>query len=79
MADAGTIVTVGLFFIVLPLWIVLHYVTACKKSKMFSPEDEQTLTDLYRLAEKLEERVRVMERILDDEVPDWRSRRYDEV
>ncbi len=79
MSDPGTIVTVGLFFIVLPLWIVLHYVTAWKKSKMLTPEDEQTLTDLYRLAEKLEERVRVMERILDDEVPDWRNRRYDEV
>lgn len=79
MSDPGTIVTVGLFFIVLPLWIILHYVTAWKKSRVLTPEDEQTLSDLYRLAEKLEERVRVMERILDDEVPDWRSRRYDEV
>lgn len=79
MSDPGTIVTFGLFFIVLPLWIVLHYVTAWKKSKILTPEDEQTLSDLYRLAEKLEERVRVMERILDDEVPDWRNRRYDEV
>ncbi|RMF17582.1 MAG: envelope stress response membrane protein PspB [Alphaproteobacteria bacterium] len=68
-----------MFFIVIPLWIVLHYATAWKKTKMLSPEDEATLGELRRTAEKLEERLKVMERILDDEIPDWRSRYHDRI
>lgn len=79
MEDPGNLAIIGLFFIVIPLWIVLHYATAWKKTKMLSPEDEATLDELRRTAEKLEERLKVMERILDDEIPDWRSRYHDRI
>lgn len=63
--------------LVLPLWLILHYVTKWKKDKTITPEDEYVLGDLRSNAERLEQRLAVMERILDDEVPDWRQRAND--
>ncbi|PCI59910.1 MAG: envelope stress response membrane protein PspB [Kordiimonadales bacterium] len=60
--------------VVIPLWIIFHYVTKWKAMKGFTPEDEASLTDLRNSADRLEDRLRTMERIMDDEVPDWRSR-----
>lgn len=71
------LLVIGLVFVIAPLWLIFHYATVWKRSKGLSAEDEATLEDLRRTAEKLEERLAVMERILDDEVPDWRSRRHD--
>lgn len=66
-----------LMVVVVPLWLILHYVTKWKQNKAITPEDESTLADLRDNAEKLERRLHVMERILDDEVPDWRQRSHD--
>lgn len=63
--------------IVLPLWIIFHYITRWKAMKGISAEDEASLGDLRTSADRLEERLRTMERIMDDEVPDWRSRYHD--
>ena len=62
---------------VLPIWIVFHYITVWKRDKTITPEDESSLGDLRQSAEKLERRIAVLERILDDEIPDWRQRRHD--
>ena len=59
------------------LGLVLHYSTKWKAMKGLSAEDEQTLEDLRGEAEKMERRLDSLEHILDDEVPDWRSRRHD--
>jgi len=67
------IVPMTILFVILP-WIVFHYVTKWKAMKGFTPEDEASLTDLRNSADRLEDRLRTMERIMDDEVPDWRSR-----
>ena len=75
--DAEIVPLIILMGFVLPLWIVFHYITKWKKDKNITPEDEHMLTDLRRNAEKLEQRLISMERILDEEVPDWRSRRHD--
>jgi phage shock protein B len=55
-------------------WMSLHYVTMWKKDKIISPEDGVNLSEIRRVAERLEERLKVMERILDSEIPDWRSK-----
>jgi len=67
------IVPMTILFVILP-WIVFHYVTKWKAMKGFTPEDEASLTDIRNSADRLEDRLRTMERIMDDEVPDWRSR-----
>jgi len=67
-------VPILLVVVVIPLWIIFHYVTKWKAMKGLTAEDEESFTDLRRASDRLEERLRSMERILDTEVPDWRSR-----
>jgi phage shock protein B len=57
-----------------PLFIVLHFITKWKQSREISAGDEQMLEDLWRLAQRLEERLESLETILDSELPDWRKK-----
>ncbi|SDE59636.1 MULTISPECIES: envelope stress response membrane protein PspB [Kordiimonas] len=71
------VVPILLLVIVAPLWIIFHYITKWKQMKGITAEDEASLGDLRTAADRLEDRLRTMERIMDDEVPDWRSRHHD--
>lgn len=66
----------GILFMVIiaPLIIIFHYTTKWKQSKTLTSEDEKILTELWDSAERIEERIRNIERILDTEAPDWRTR-----
>jgi len=63
--------------IVVPLWIIMHYVTTWKKQSGITAEDQDVLSTLKKNSEKLEQRLDIMERILDEEVPDWRHKSHD--
>jgi len=56
--------------IVAPIWIIAHYVTRWRLAKTLSPEDEKQFAELWRLAERMEERIDSIERILESEGPD---------
>ena len=71
------IAIIAVIFVAFPA-VILHYLTEWKKMKTISADDEASFGDLHNLANKLDERLRTMERILDDEIPDWRSRYYDQ-
>jgi phage shock protein B len=51
--------------IVAPIWIIAHYVTRWRLAKTLSPEDEKQFAELWRLAERMEERIDSIERILE--------------
>lgn len=60
--------------VVAPLWIIQHY---RHKSKETARADAITDSDLARMAEtarRLEDRITVLEQILDREAPGWRTR-----
>jgi phage shock protein B len=59
---------------VLPLIIVLHYMTKWKESKGLSREDEKMLEEIWESAQKMETRINALETILDAQAPDWRRR-----
>ena len=63
-----------LITVCLPLWIIFHYLTKMKTSKGLSPEDEKMLSEVWESANKMQERINTLERILDIESPDWRRR-----
>ena len=63
-----------LLMIVLPIWIIAHYGTRWRTSKAISSADETLLADLWESARKMEDRIRNLERILDEDSPDWRER-----
>jgi phage shock protein B len=66
--------------IVAPLWICFHYVTKWKQMKQAGAGEGQTvveLKDLRRMreiADRLEERIQSLERILNADNPQWRAR-----
>jgi phage shock protein B len=55
--------------IVAPIWIIAHYVTRWRMAKTLSPEDERQFGDLWQIAERMEQRIDSIERILDAEAP----------
>jgi phage shock protein B len=63
-----------LVIVVLPLWLVFHYVTKWKALKQTGQIDGQTLGSLWNNAQKLEDRVKALETILDAEAPGWRNK-----
>jgi phage shock protein B len=68
------VIPILLITVCLPLWIIFHYVTKMKMSKGLSPEDEKMLSEVWESANKMQERINTLERILDIEAPDWRKR-----
>lgn len=68
------VIPVLLLTICLPLWIVFHYLTKMKTAKGLTREDEQMLSEIWESTNRMEERIKTLERILDIEAPEWRSR-----
>jgi phage shock protein B len=60
--------------IVAPLAIILHFVTRWKQSREISGDDEQLLEELYEQSQRMEDRLATLEKILDDELPEWRKK-----
>ncbi|KZB52655.1 envelope stress response membrane protein PspB [Thalassospira xiamenensis] len=65
-----------------PVWVVFHYITLWKRMKAeqqkSSPEhvakEKEIVAMLKGRAERLENRVETLERLLDAEVAEWRNR-----
>ena len=57
-----------------PLFIILYFITEWKRSREISGGDEKLLEDLWRLSQRLEERMESLETILDGEMPEWRRK-----
>ena len=68
------VVPILLITVCFPLWIVFHYVTKMKTSKGLTVEDEKMLSEVWESTNRMEERIKTLERILDIEAPNWRGR-----
>jgi phage shock protein B len=66
----------GILFltIVVPIWLVTHYVTKWKMAKGLSAQDEELLEDLWNSAKSMEGRVATLETILEKSPEMGRSR-----
>jgi len=66
----------GIIFlvVVVPTWMHYHYGRDRKRGPVAAPTDDGELIALRDTAARLEERVRTLERVLDAEAPDWRSK-----
>lgn len=58
----------------LPLWIIFHYITKWKTAKGLTTEDEKMLKEIWDSTNRMEDRIKTLERILDVEAPHWRGR-----
>jgi len=60
--------------IVAPIWLVLHYRSKGQVNQGLSEEEYIQLSDLSEMADKMAERIKTLEAILDAETPEWRSK-----
>ncbi|OUR85553.1 phage shock protein B [Marinomonas sp. 42_23_T18] len=60
--------------LVAPLWLVLHYLSKRRSAKGLVEEDRVELDDLLKTADKLTDRIEILERILDADSPNWRDK-----
>lgn len=60
--------------VVAPIWLVLHYRSKRQISQGLSEEEYAQLSELSEMADKMAERIKTLEAILDAETPDWRSK-----
>lgn len=74
LAELITIAIILFVAIPAPIFIVLHFITKWKQTREISGGDEEMLEDLWRLSQRLEERLEALETILDSEVPEWRRK-----
>ncbi|MBN3265309.1 envelope stress response membrane protein PspB [Pectobacterium brasiliense] len=63
--------TIFMLFVA-PIWLWLHY-SQRKNSAQLGQHDMQRLTRLTEESNRMRERIRALEDILDAEHPDWRK------
>src|SRR6056297_953591 len=74
MSDLLFVPVILFLVIVAPIWLILHYATRNSASKRLTSKDESLLEDLHENARRMEERIHNLERILDADAPEWRSK-----
>jgi phage shock protein B len=66
--------------IVCPLWMILHHLAEARRERNggttapTSGEDQELMTRMVTLLEKMEGRIGALEKILDADHPRWRER-----
>jgi phage shock protein B len=60
--------------IVAPIWLVLHYRSKGQVSQGLSEEEYIQLSDLSETADKMADRIKTLEAILDADTPEWRNK-----
>ena len=58
---------------VAPIWVIMHYRSKNKMGQGLSDQELTQLNDLAQRAEKMADRIKTLEAILDAESPKWRS------
>lgn len=56
------------------VWITAHYKHLNKTAGTITDDQAMELTQMSKIADILDQRVAVLERILDDEIPNWREK-----
>lgn len=69
----GIPLTIFILF-VLPIWLWLHYSSSKNGNNIqLTQQEMQRLSSLVEQAQKMQERIKTLENILDAEHPNWRQ------
>ncbi|WDE08189.1 envelope stress response membrane protein PspB [Thalassomonas viridans] len=75
MVNEIIMVPVIIFMLVVaPIWLILHYRSKRQVSQGLSEEEYIQLSELSETADKMAERIKTLEAILDVETPNWRDK-----
>ncbi|MDX3774919.1 envelope stress response membrane protein PspB [Chromatiaceae bacterium AAb-1] len=58
---------------VAPIWVIMHYRSKSKMGQGLTSAELEQLNELALRAEKMADRIKTLEAILDAESPKWRS------
>jgi phage shock protein B len=78
MDDNMTAVLIVFISVVGPIWLVMHYKYKNRAIGNLSAVDNAQLAQISEIAQRMEQRVVALERILDAEVPAWRGNGADD-
>ena len=74
MGDMIWVLCILFLTIVVPLWIVMHFITKWKMTRELSTSEEDMIEEVWNIAHRMESRINALETILDAEAPEWRGR-----
>ncbi|CAM2955845.1 envelope stress response membrane protein PspB [Vibrio rarus] len=75
MSTALIAIPLSVFLIfVAPLWLILHYKSKRKLEQGLSGSEKEKLQQLSAKALQMKQRIETLEKILDAESANWRSR-----
>lgn len=74
MSDIIVAPIIIFMLVVAPIWLILHYRSKRQISQGLSEEEYTQLSELSELADKMADRIKTLEAILDAESPDWRNK-----
>lgn len=60
--------------VVLPIIVVMHYVTKWKATRGLSQDEQALLEDLWKASQSMESRLNTLETILDVQQPEWKKK-----
>jgi phage shock protein B len=60
--------------VVLPIIVVMHYVTKWKATRGLSQEEQVLLEELWKASQSMDSRLNTLETILDDQQPEWKKK-----
>ncbi|MEM1404726.1 MAG: envelope stress response membrane protein PspB [Pseudomonadota bacterium] len=65
--------TILFMVIVAPIWIGLHYKSVNRSTRSLNVEDRENVEQILITVDRLTERIKALESILDAEHEDWRE------
>ena len=68
------VIAVIVLTVVVPIIVIMHYMTKWKAVKGLSEDEHRMLEDLWKESQGMQSRVNALETILDRDVPDWRHK-----
>ena len=72
---SGIFVLIIIFMtVVLPIGIVMHYVTKWKATKGLSNDEQKLLEDLWKDSQAMQSRLNALETILDAQNSEWKKK-----
>ena len=67
--------TILFMTVVAPIWITMHYRSVNRSSRSLSDEDRHSIEQMLVTVDKLTDRIRALESILEVDHPDWKHNR----
>ena len=74
MSGVAEVAVILSLAVVAPIAIVTNFILKLRQNRGLSVEDERMLSDLWQSAKRMEDRIQSLERILDADQPQWRSK-----